>query len=124
MAGTHFAATAGWEHSGSGNVVMLGTGRANQRELTSDKRAAFAHAIPTLGDATFDIWPHDRAFWRHVPTGAGNYRLGGYQVLKKWLSYRERSIPKRPLHPEEIQHFTDAAHRIAAIPLVTSTAAP
>ena len=55
-----------------------------------------------------------------MPSAVWNYRLGGYQVLKKWLSYRERSVLKRPLHPEEVQHFTDTARRIAAILLLTS----
>ena len=35
------------------------------------------------------------------------YKLGGYQVLKKWLSYREGSILGRPLMLEEVQHFTN-----------------
>ena len=30
-----------------------------------------------------------------------------YQVLKKWISYRERAVLGRPLHPDEVQHFTD-----------------
>ena len=47
-----------------------------------------------------------RAFWRNVPTAVWSYKLGGYQVLKKWLSYRERDILDRPLTPEEVQHFT------------------
>ena len=53
---------------------------------------------------------------RNVPASpSGRYKLGGYQVLKKWLSYRERAILDRPLLPDEVQHFTDAARRIAAI---------
>ena len=36
-------------------------------------------------------------------------------MLKKWLSYRERGVLGRPLRPEEVQHFTDTARRIAAI---------
>ena len=35
-----------------------------------------------------------------------DYRLGGYQVLKKWLSYREHEILGRLLRPNEVQHFT------------------
>ena len=38
-----------------------------------------------------------------------------YQVLKKWLSYREHKVLGRPLSPEEVQHFSDTARRIAAI---------
>ena len=49
------------------------------------------------------------------------YKLGGYQVLKKWLSYRERNILARPLTLDEVQHFTDTARRIAAILTLTAT---
>ena len=55
------------------------------------------------------------AFWRNVPANIWRYKLGGYQALKKWLSYRERPILRRPLTPEEVQHFTDTARRIAAL---------
>ncbi len=49
------------------------------------------------------------------PAAVWTYRLGGYQVLKKWLSYRERAILDCPLKPEEVQHFTDTARRIGVI---------
>ena len=71
-----------------------------------------------LGDTTFDIYLNDRAYWRNVPAAVWRYKLGGYQVLKKWLSYRERTILDRPLRPEEVQHFTDTARRIGAILLL------
>ena len=41
--------------------------------------------------------------------------LGGYQVLKKWLSYREHKILTRPLNLKEVQHFYNTARRIARI---------
>ena len=72
-----------------------------------------------LGDTTFDIYLNGRAYWRNVPAAVWRYKLGGYQVLKKWLSYREQTILDRPLRPEEVQHFTDTARRIAAILLAT-----
>ena len=58
---------------------------------------------------------NNRAYWRNVPANVWLYKLGGYQVLKKWLSYRELAILKRPLKPDEVQHFTDTARRIGAI---------
>ena len=79
---------------------MPGQGRAIER------------AVP--GESAFDIHLNDRAFWRNVPAAVWRYKLGGYQVLKKWLSYRERRILARALTPEEVQHFTDTARRIAA----------
>ena len=66
---------------------------------------------PALGETTFDVYLNDRAYWRNVPAAVWNYKLGGYQVLKKWLSYRERPILARPLLPEEVQHFTDTTRR-------------
>ena len=58
---------------------------------------------------------NDRAYWANVPAAVWSYRLGGCQVLKKWLSCRERPVLGRPLHPDEVQRFTDTARRIAAI---------
>ena len=70
---------------------------------------------PRSATTTFDIYLNTRAFWRNVPAAIWTYKLGGYQVLKKWLSYRESSILDRLLVPEEVQHFTDTARRIGAI---------
>ncbi len=81
---------------------------------SSDKSAQ------TLGDTTFDIYLNDRAYWRNVPAAVWNYKLGGYQVLKKWLSYREHKVLHRPLHPHEVQHFTNTARRITAILLLVT----
>ena len=68
-----------------------------------------------LGDSTVDVHLNDNSYWRNIPVNVWNYKLGGYQVLKKWLSYRESRVLGRPLLPEEVQHFTDTARRIAAI---------
>ena len=120
MAGEDFAVTAGWGHYGQGDAVMPGQGRAAERAFSPDERAAMGDAPPTLGERTFDIYLNGEAFWRNVPAAVWTYRLGGYQVLKKWLSYRERPILGRPLRPEEVQHFTDTARRIVGIVLAVS----
>ena len=69
------------------------------------------------------LYLNDRAYWRNVPAAVWNYKLGGYQVLKKWLSYRERAILDRPLKPDEVHHFTNTARRITAILLLTAEGA-
>ena len=119
MAGGDFAVTAGWGHFGAGEAVMPGQGRIVERAFTPEERAALADTLPALGETTFDIYLNADAYWRNVPA-AWRYKLGGYQVLKKWLSYRERAILDRSLHAEEVQHFTDTARRIAAILTFTS----
>ena len=115
MSGDDFAVSAGWGHFGSGEAVMPGQGRIVERDYTDDERTALADAIPTLGDTTFDVYLNERAYWRNVPAAVWNYQLGGYQTLKKWLSYRESKVLGRPLQAEEVQHFTETARRIAAI---------
>ena len=119
MSGNDFALTMGWGHFGQGEAVMPGLGRVVERPYTSDERTALAEAIQTLGDTTFDVYLNDRAYWRNVPAAVWGYKLGGYQVLKKWLSYRERNVLGRALMPVEVQHFTDTARRIGAILMVT-----
>ena len=115
MTGDDFALTAGWGHYGTGDAVMPGQGRIVEREYTPDERTALGEAMSVLGAKTLDVYLNDHAFWRNVPTAVWTYKLGGYQVLKKWLSYREQTILDRLLKSEEIQHFTDTARRIGRI---------
>ena len=120
MTGHDFAVTVGWGHYGSGDAVMPGQGRAVERAYSLDERTALGKTVSVLGKKTFDVYLNDYAFWRNVPDAVWSYKLGGYQVLKKWLSYRELSILDRPLKPEEVQHFTDTARRVAAMMLLKS----
>ena len=115
MTGDDFALTAGWGHFGQGEAVMPGQGHVVERPYTSDERAALGEAARNLGDTTFNVHLNGRAYWRNVPAAVWGYKLGGYQVLKKWLSYREQSVLGRALKPEEVQHFTDTARRIGGI---------
>ena len=115
MAPSDFDLTAGWGYFGQGETVMPGQGRVVERSYTANERAAIDEAAQPLGETTFDIHLNDRAYWRNVPASVWSYKLGGYQVLKKWLSYREHGVLGRPMTPDEVQHFTDTARRIAAI---------
>ncbi len=115
MAGDDFDVTAGWGHFGSGQAVMPGQGRVVERRYTSKEREAMVEAISVLGDKTYDIYLNDRAYWSNVPANVWNYKLGGYQVLKKWLSYRESKVLGRPLKPDEVGHLMNTARRISAI---------
>ena len=94
---------------------MPGAGRAAERPYTAEERTALADSARTFNETTFDVYLNGKSFWKNVPRSVWTYKLGGYQVLKKWLSYRERSVLDRPLKFEEVQHFTDTARRIARI---------
>ena len=115
MAGDDFAVSAGWGHFGTGEAVMPGQGRVAERDYTTDERVTLGNAISILGDTTVDVYLNERTYWRNVPAAVWNYQLGGYQVLKKWLSYRESKVLGRVLQPEEVQYFTDTARRIGAV---------
>ena len=115
MGGEDFAVTAGWGHYGKDDAVMPGQGRVVERNYTPDERATLNDTLPVLGENTFDVHLNENAFWRNVPATVWTYQLGGYQVLKKWLSYREFDVLGRALLPEEVQHFTDISRRIGAI---------
>ena len=124
MSGDDFALTAGWGHFGTGDAVMPGQGRTVERDYTAAEREALGDAVSVLGNTTVDICLNDNARWCNVPAAVWNYKLGGYQVLKKWLSYRESRVLGRNLLPEEVQHFTDTARRIAAILGLVSSGQP
>jgi hypothetical protein len=53
-----------------------------------------------------------------VPEAAWEYAIGGYQVLKKWLSYRERQVLGRDITKDEAREFTHIVRRIAALLLL------
>ena len=119
MTGDDFALTAGWGHFSNGKAVMPGQGHADERDYTAPEKEAMADAADVLGDRTVDVHLNGSARWSNVPAAVWNYKLGGYQVLKKWLSYREQKVLGRNMLPEEVRHFTDTARRIAAILMLT-----
>ncbi|OPZ84489.1 MAG: transcriptional regulator NarL [bacterium ADurb.Bin429] len=81
-------------------------------------REAVAQFEALQPDICFDLYLNAHACWRNVPARVWAYTLGGYPVLKKWLSYREEPLLKRPLKPEEAQYFSEVARRIAALLLL------
>ena len=123
MTDDDFALTAGWGHFATGDAVMPGQGRLVERDYTPAERAALGDAIPVLGEKTLDVYLNDRAFWRNVPAAIWNYKLGGYQVLKKWLSYREHTVLRRVLTPEEVRYFAEMTRRVGGVLLLTSITA-
>ncbi len=51
-----------------------------------------------------------------MPENLWDFTIGGYQVMKKWLSYREQSLLGRALTPDEAREVTHMARRLAALP--------
>ncbi|MHB1035612.1 MAG: type ISP restriction/modification enzyme [Pirellulales bacterium] len=123
------AVTAGWGHFGKGGVVMPAKGKLAERAYDEreagaiDAEASARGILPTdarrlLGDTTCDVYLNNVAYWRNIPRNVWEYTIGGYQVIKKWLSYREDEILGRALKPEEAREVMNMARRIAAIVLL------
>ena len=121
--------TAGWGHAGQNGVTMPGKGKLETRGYTAEELAGWPtvppalsasrdrlEASPTLlGLSTHDVFLNESACWRNVPETVWDYTIGGYQVMKKWLSYREHALLGRPLTPDEAREVTHMARRIAAL---------
>jgi Type ISP C-terminal specificity domain len=115
---TDFALTAGWGYSGQNSVTMPGRGKVSDRPYTPEEQTAIAAVIEQLGTATHDIYLNDIAYWKNIPDRVWSYTIGGYQVIKKWLSYRELELLGRLLKQGEVMEVTQMARRIAAILLL------
>jgi hypothetical protein len=46
--------------------------------------------------------------------------IGGYPVVKKWLSYRDRRVLGRALKMEEMVYVTEVVRRLAAVLALSS----
>ena len=121
--------TVGWGHFGKSNVVMPGKGKVVERSYTPKERAllnegatqsglTLEQSLEQLGETTFDIYLNEVAYWSNIPTKVWNYHIGGYQVMKKWLSYREKEILGRGLKIEEAYEVMNMARRISTITLL------
>jgi len=126
---TDLAVTVRWGIAGKGGITMPSTGKLTARSYTDDERTAIAEhaatlgmtgeqAVGLLGETCFDVYLNDVAYWRCVPANVWRYTIGGYQVIKKWLSYRERVLLGRDLKPEEARYVTEMVRRIAALVLM------
>ena len=104
----NLAITARWGRRQQG-AIMPGPGRTEGLDVLDDMNDM------NFGSGRVRVYLNETTFWADVPSSVWSYTLGGYQVLKKWLSYREQSILGRGLREEEAREFTQIARRIAAI---------
>ena len=130
--GDDLALAARWGYTqgqGAGRIVMPGPGRVTERPYTDAERTALGaegkalglsldEVLSLLGGTTRDVHLNATASWSNVPARVWDYTLGGYQVIKKWLSYREHDVLGRALRPDEAIYVSEVVRRIAAILLL------
>jgi len=127
--GGDLAVSVGWGHYGKEGVVMPAKGKLADRQYDLDEAKAIDGEAASrgisvkeirrlLGEKTYDVYLSGAAYWCNVPLNVWEYYIGGYQVIKKWLSYREDGILGRALKPDEAREVMNTARRIAAIILL------
>jgi hypothetical protein len=121
--------SAGWGYKDKQGHINPGQGTVKQRPYSTSELEALSkgaseigmsleRAIELLG-SPLDIYLNETTHWKCVPSAVWEYVIGGYQIIKKWLSYRDVSVMNRPLSKEEAREVTSMVRRIAAIILMT-----
>lgn len=114
-----FDVTARWGITGKGGITMPSNGRVEKRPFDDAELAVLGESgVALLGPDTLNVYLNERAYWKNIPRQVWEFTLGGYQVLKKWVSYREKAILGRGLTDEEVSYVTQVARRIAALILL------
>jgi hypothetical protein len=111
-----------WDYVDARGAVMPGSGATQLREMSIRELAA----LETLSEAqssqigvqTMDVHINEKTYWRNVPAPVWDFSIGGYPVLKKWLSYRDQRVLNRALQVEELEEFQKIARRITSILLL------
>lgn len=104
-----------------GKTETRGWTEAEKVELKSGFAAAGiteSRGFDLLGRAV-DVYLNETTYWRGVPESAWEYVIGGYQVIKKWLSYRDDMILGRSLTKDEAREVTGMVRRLMALILMT-----
>ena len=114
--------TVQWGTVQKSGAVMPGRGRLDRRVFSGAEREALGDGADSLGGA-LNVYLNDETFWACVPERVWEFKIGGFQVLKKWLSYREHgdghpSLLGRGLTVAEAREFTSLAQRLTAVVLM------
>lgn len=112
-----FKLAAGWGHAGKAGATMPGKGRIEPRIANVDELDP--HLTGTQASSkTYDVFLNTTAYRKNVPAPVLEFTIGGYQVMKKWLSYRELALLGRALSLDEIKEVGAMARRLAALVLM------
>jgi hypothetical protein len=108
----HLAVAARWGILQRESVVMPGPGRLTNTIETKEL------ADHPLVNGAQDVWMNSEVCWGAVPQAVWDFTIGGHQVIKKWLSYREKAVLGRDLTLAEAQYVTAVVRRLAAVVLM------
>ena len=118
----------GWGSKTADGKVQPGKDQTRPRSYTTEEQAALSlgwkntdlspERIVQLLGPPLDIPLNSDAVWSCVPKAVWEFTIGGYQPIKKYLSYRDRSVLKRPLTPAEAREVTGMVRRLTVMVLM------
>jgi hypothetical protein len=102
---------SGWGSVQVNGTIMPGSGRIEEVE------------DPGMWGGLINVYLNEFVCWRNVPIEAWEFTIGGFQVIKKWLSYRDhgtedKPLLGRPITKEEARYVQEMARRLSAIILL------
>lgn len=118
-----------WGRGGNGAPVMPGAGNIVERETYDlEEQAALAATAERLQEdiasiisrlgPPVDVRLNGVAYLKGVPQSVYHLTIGGYQVLKKWLSYRDEEVIDRPVTVAEAREAVAIVRRLTAYVLM------
>ena len=118
-----------WGRGGHGSPVMPGGGTIHERAsydleeqqalaATAERLQMDITAVAELFGPPVDVQLNEVAILKGVPRSVYNMLIGGYQVLKKWLSYRDYEVIDRPITVAEAREAITIIRRLTALVLL------
>lgn len=104
-----------WGFFGERGIVQPGTPRIIERVTNPDERAALEKLGLPIDTPMLDLPLNANAIWSGVPRPVWETIIGGYPVLKKWLSYRDERVLGRALRLDEAQEVENITRRLVAL---------
>ena len=110
QAGHDLLAADWWGYADSKGKTYPGKGKTEAMQRPEDW-------LDILGEP-IAVCLNETTKWKYVPQRAWDYRIGGFQCAKKWLSYRSGRVLGRALSSQEARTFADMIRRISALILI------
>ena len=118
--------TAGW--GSPGDKVLPGKGRIEKREWTAEESSKLQKIFTSMQidvkrgfeliGNPMDVYLNKDNCWQGIPKAVWECRIGSHQVIKKWLSYREKKVLGRDISVSEAEHVTEMVKRLTVIILL------
>lgn len=104
-----------WGFFGERGIVQPGSARPLERDPNSEEKTALQKLGVPEETPMLKVPLNADASWQGVPKPVWEMIIGGYPVLKKWLSYRDERVLGRALGLDEAQQVENMVRRLTLL---------